>query len=95
MHTTSVTLSAGWISTLTHFGTDTKSLIFNIAIPVLCGLFVVVTGWKSKAAGPTIMAVILAGVVWGLSSDMGTLKDKTTSTVNEYDGGPTTLQGDQ
>ncbi|MCX4826175.1 hypothetical protein OG883_41640 [Streptomyces sp. NBC_01142] len=82
-----ITLAAGWITTGTGLGNDIKDLIFNVAIPVLCGLFVVVVGWKTKAPGPTIMAVIFAAIVWGGSANMDTLKDKTTEDINQYDDG--------
>ncbi|MFB7225811.1 hypothetical protein [Streptomyces sp. NPDC056227] len=50
-----ITLAAGWIQTGTGLGNDIKALIFNVAIPVLCGAFVVIVGWKTKAPGPTIV----------------------------------------
>ncbi|MFJ6354870.1 hypothetical protein ACIQKB_36105 [Streptomyces sp. NPDC092046] len=89
------TLAAGWIETGTGLGNDIKSLIFNIAIPVLCGIFVLVIGWKTKAPGPTIMAVIFAGIVWGLSANMGALKDKTTDDITNYNGGSSVSRMDQ
>ncbi|MFI0742370.1 hypothetical protein ACH4PU_30490 [Streptomyces sp. NPDC021100] len=95
MHTASVTLAAGWIGTLSGFGTDLKGLIFNIGIPVLCGFFVLVVGVRTKAPGPTIMAVIFAAVVWGLSANMAALKDKTSEDITHYDGGTTVRRGDQ
>ncbi|MFJ2061249.1 hypothetical protein ACIOMM_35790 [Streptomyces sp. NPDC087908] len=90
-----LTLAAGWIQTGTGLGNDIKSLIFNVAIPVLCGIFVIVVGWKTKAPGPTIMVVILAGIVWGLSSNMGALKDKTTEDIITYNGGSSVSRMDQ
>ncbi|WP_432095623.1 hypothetical protein [Streptomyces sp. bgisy100] len=80
-------LAAGWIQTGTGLGNDLKDLIFNVAIPVLCGAFVVIVGVKTKSPGPTIMAVIFAAIVWGGSANMDTLKDKTTEDINQYDGG--------
>lgn len=82
-----VILAAGWIQTGTGLGNDIKNLIFNVAIPVLCGFFVVVVGIKTKAPGPTIMAVIFAAIVWGGSANMDALKDKTTEDITQYDGG--------
>ncbi|MER8236121.1 hypothetical protein [Streptomyces sp. NPDC094049] len=93
MHT--ITLAAGWIQTGTGLGNDIKSLIFNVAIPAMCGVFVVVVGWKTKAPGPTIMAVIFAGIVWGLSANMGALKDKTTEDITNYNGGSRLSRMDQ
>ncbi|MFB7356143.1 hypothetical protein ACFU5Y_15675 [Streptomyces gardneri] len=90
-----ITLAAGWIQTGTGLGNDVKGLIFNVAIPVLCGIFVIVVGWKTKAPGPTIMAVIFAGIVWGLSSNMGALKDKTTEDITNYNGGSSLSRMDQ
>ncbi|MEU2391892.1 hypothetical protein [Streptomyces sp. NPDC007369] len=90
-----ITLAAGWIQTGTGLGNDIKSLIFNVAIPVLCGLFVLVVGWRTKAPGPTIMAVIFAAIVWGLSANMATLKNKTTEDIVQYQGGPNAVRGDQ
>ncbi|MFC8953688.1 MULTISPECIES: hypothetical protein [unclassified Streptomyces] len=90
-----ITLAAGWIQTGTGLGNDIKSLIFNVAIPVLCGIFVIVVGWKTKAPGPTIMAVIFAGIVWGLSANMGALKDKTTEDITNYNGGNSLSRMDQ
>ncbi|MEV8535611.1 hypothetical protein [Streptomyces sp. NPDC051211] len=91
----SVTLAQGWIQTGTGLGNDIKGLIFDVAIPVLCGVFVVVVGWKTKAPGPTIMAVIFAAIVWGLSANMSTLKNKTTEDIVQYQGGPTAPRGDE
>lgn len=90
-----ITLAAGWIQTGTGLGNDIKGLIFEVAIPVLCGLFVVVVGWKTKAPGPTIMAVIFAAIVWGLSANMPALKNKTTEDIVHYQTGPGAAQGDQ
>ncbi|MFE6713950.1 hypothetical protein [Streptomyces sp. NPDC057695] len=90
-----LTMAAGWIQTGTGLGNDIKSLIFNVAIPVLCGIFVIVVGWKTKAPGPTIMAVIFAGIVWGLSANMGALKDKTTEDITTYNGGSNVSRMDQ
>ncbi|MET9427885.1 MULTISPECIES: hypothetical protein [unclassified Streptomyces] len=86
MHDT-VTFAAGWIQTGTGLGNDIKDLIFNVGIPALCGLFVLVIGFKTKAPGPTIMAVILAAIVWGGAANMDALKDKTAEDITQYDGG--------
>ncbi|MFF3326966.1 hypothetical protein [Streptomyces sp. NPDC002889] len=97
MHETA-TLAAGWIQTGTGLGNEIKDLIFNVAIPVLCGAFVVIVGIRTKAPGPTIMAVIFAAIVWGGSASMdSTLKDKVTEDIQKYDGGGQQLwnQGDQ
>ncbi|WP_331736759.1 hypothetical protein OG426_55315 (plasmid) [Streptomyces canus] len=91
-----VTLAADWITIGTGLGTDIKTLIFNVFIPVLCGIFVLVVGFKTRAPGPTLMAVIFAGIVWGLSANMATIKDTTGDTVKQYDGGGrSSVQGDQ
>ncbi|MFE4205399.1 hypothetical protein OG590_39870 (plasmid) [Streptomyces goshikiensis] len=90
-----ITLAAGWIQTGTGIGTDIKNLIFDIAIPAMCGVFVVVVGWKTKAPGPTIMAVIFAAIVWGLSANMPTLKNKVSEDIVQYQGGPNTARSDQ
>jgi hypothetical protein len=88
-----VILAAGWIQTGTGLGNDIKDLIFNVAIPVLCGFFVIAVGIKTRAPGPTIMAVIFAAIVWGGSANMDALKDKTTEDITQYDGGGGTLTG--
>lgn len=90
-----LTLAVGWIETGTGLGNDIKDLIFNVGIPMLCGLFVMVVGWKTKAPGPTIMAVIFAAIVWGGAANMETLQEKTTEDITQYDGGRTTPMGDQ
>ncbi|MEW1914203.1 hypothetical protein AB0442_38280 [Kitasatospora sp. NPDC085895] len=90
MHT--MVLAAGWISTGRGLGGDIRDLIFNVGIPVLCGLFVLVVGWKTRAPGPTIVACILAAVVWGLAAHMDTLKDKATEDITHYD---TVQRGDR
>ncbi|MFE1561010.1 hypothetical protein ACFW6V_39255 [Streptomyces sp. NPDC058734] len=90
-----ITLAAGWIQTGTGLGNSIRTLIFDVAIPVMCGVFVVVVGWKTKAPGPTIMACIFAAVVWGLSSNMATLKNKTTEDIVQYQGGPAASRSDQ
>ncbi|MER7111154.1 hypothetical protein [Streptomyces sp. NPDC000229] len=86
MHET-VTLAAGWIDTGTGIGSDIKDLIFNVAIPALCGAFVFIVGVKTKAPGPTIMAVIFAAIVWGGSANMDQLQQKTAEDIVKYDGG--------
>ncbi|MEY2232587.1 hypothetical protein [Streptomyces virginiae] len=90
-----VMLAAGWIQTGTGIGNDIKTLIFDVAIPILCGIFVVAVGWKTKAPGPTIMAVIFAGIVWGLSANMPALKNKTNEDIVQYQSGPNAARGDQ
>ncbi|MEW1637460.1 hypothetical protein AB0469_25730 [Streptomyces sp. NPDC093801] len=90
-----ITMAAGWIQTGTGLGNDIKGLIFDVAIPVLCGIFVLVVGWKTKAPGPTIMAVIFAAIVWGLSANMATLKNKTSEDIVQYQGGPAASRSDQ
>ncbi|MFE5549680.1 conjugal transfer protein [Streptomyces sp. NPDC056534] len=91
----SLVLAAGWIQTGTGLGNDIKGLIFNVAIPTLCGVFVVVVGWKTKAPCPTIMAVIFAAIVWGLSANMAVLKNKTTEDITQYQKGSTPVPSDQ
>ncbi|MFF4449945.1 hypothetical protein [Streptomyces sp. NPDC001502] len=82
-------LAAGWLQTGGGIGGDIKDLIFDIAIPCLCGAFVVFIGWKTKAPGPTIMAVIFASIVWGGAANMeGVLKDKTVQDIKKYDTPP-------
>ncbi|MBD0743001.1 hypothetical protein [Streptomyces sp. CBMA152] len=89
-----IPLAVGWIQTGTGMGNDLKTLIFTVAIPVMCGAFVLIVGWKTKAPGPTIMAVIFAAIVWGGSANMDTLKNKTTDDITHYDG-TTRIGGDQ
>ncbi|MDH6115668.1 hypothetical protein P3T36_007285 [Kitasatospora sp. MAP12-15] len=90
MSTTVLAVGAtGWIATFTGLGNDTKSLIFTVLIPVLCGMFVLVVGVRTKSPGPTIGAVILAAVVWGLSANMGVLSSKATVDITQYSGGTT------
>lgn len=89
----SVTLAAGWIPSLSGLGVDIKDLIFNIVIPAMCGGFVVFVGWKAKAPGPTIMACILAAIVWGLSANMDALQEKTAEDITQYDGNTLTPPG--
>ncbi|GHB04194.1 hypothetical protein GCM10010330_68170 [Streptomyces tendae] len=91
------TLAADWITIGTGFGTDLKTLIFTILIPVLCGIFIVVVGLKTRAPGPTLMAVIFAGIVLGLSLSIDTIGETTSDTVDQYNdgGGGDFVQGDQ
>ena len=92
-----VTLAADWITIGTGLGTDLKTLIFKVLIPVLCGIFILVVGFKTRAPGPTLMAVIFAGVVLGLSLSINTIGKTTSDTINEYNngGGGAVVQGDQ
>ncbi|GAA2523199.1 hypothetical protein [Streptomyces longisporus] len=92
-----VTLAADWITIGTGLGTDIKTLIFKVFIPVLCGIFILVVGLKTRAPGPTLMAVIFAGVVLGLSLSINTIGKSTSDTINEYNngGGGKVVQGDQ
>jgi hypothetical protein len=95
--TTTTLAAVGWMTTLRGIGTDGKDLIFNILIPVLCGIFVLVVGFRTKSPGPTIMAAILATVLWGLTANMATLKDKSVQDINQYSGttSTTSVKGDQ
>jgi hypothetical protein len=97
MDPTSVTLAADWITIGTGLGTDIKTLIFKVGIPALCGLFIFVVGLKTRAPGPTLMAVLFAGIVLGLSLSIDTLGESTSDTVDKYNdgGGSTVIQGDQ
>lgn len=92
-----IVLADGWIATATGLGNDTKTLIFAVLIPALCGLFVLVVGFKTKSPGPTIMACILAAIVWGLSANMGTLQGKAIQDINQHSGTTTSSvqRGDQ
>lgn len=89
-----VTLAAGWIGTLGAIGTAIKWLIFNVGIPCMCGAFVLFIGLKVRAPGPTIIAAILAAVVWGISANMDSLSGKAAEDLEHYDNAPTTIQGD-
>lgn len=93
----SVTLAADWITIGSNLGTDTKTLIFKVLIPLLCGVFILVVGAKTRAPGPTLMAVIFAGIVLGLSLSINTIGQTTSDTINEYNngGGGNVVQGDQ
>ncbi|MGW0647293.1 hypothetical protein ACWD4T_00560 [Streptomyces umbrinus] len=95
MEPTSVNLAVDWITFGTGLGTDTKTLIINIFIPLLCLFFVCVVGVKTRSPGPTLVAVIFSGIVWGLAADMSAIKESTSDTVEQYDGGATVIQGDQ
>ncbi|MER6610773.1 hypothetical protein ABT282_33985 [Streptomyces sp. NPDC000927] len=88
-----VIVAAGWIQTVTGLGNDIKALIFNVLIPVLCGGFVFLVGVKTKAPGPTIMAVIFSAIVWGGAANMDALKNKTTEDITQYDGGGQQITG--
>ncbi|WP_327071843.1 hypothetical protein [Kitasatospora sp. NBC_01302] len=88
MHTTE--LAGGWLVTIAGLGTDAKFVIFTILIPAMCGLFVVVVGMRTRSPGPTIMAVIMAAIVWGLSSSMGTLQGKAVQDITTHDNGSLT-----
>lgn len=91
------TLAADWITIGSGFGSDLKTLIFTILIPALCGIFIVVVGLKTRAPGPTLMAVIFAGIVLGLSLSIDTIGETTSDTVDQYNdgGGGGFDQGDQ
>ena len=89
-----LTLANGVIGTGAAVGTDLKWIIFNIAIPLMCGLFVVVIGFRTRAPGPTLLAAVFAGIVWGLAAHMGALKDMTGDDIQHYQNAPSTIQGD-
>ncbi|MGX1025405.1 hypothetical protein RKD37_000158 [Streptomyces ambofaciens] len=91
------TLAIDWITFGTLFGSDLKTFIFTITIPVLCGIFIVVVGIKTRSPGPTLMATIFAGIVLGLSLSIDTIGETTSDTINQYNdgGGGDFVQGDQ
>ncbi|PBO20475.1 hypothetical protein CLM83_00225 [Streptomyces albidoflavus] len=90
----SVNLSAGWIESLNLMGTDVKTLLLVVGVPVLGLVFIIWAGWRSKAPGPTILAAILATVVVGLALDMEGNAGKIGEDINNYEGGSTVI-GDQ
>ncbi|CAM5676705.1 hypothetical protein SANTM175S_09030 [Streptomyces antimycoticus] len=49
----------------------------------MCLIFVVVVGFKTRAAGPTILSVILAAMVWWGAANMDLLSDKTGEDVTQ------------
>ncbi|MER6075915.1 hypothetical protein ABT187_45660 [Streptomyces sp. NPDC001817] len=94
----SVTLAADWITIGNGLGADIKTLIFKVGIPVLCGVFILAVGFKTRAPGPTIMAAIFAGIMLGLSLSINTTAQVTSDTVNQYNSGggsSSVLQGDR
>ncbi|MFE2693689.1 hypothetical protein [Streptomyces mirabilis] len=97
MQSPPVTSAADWITIGTGLGTDMKTLIFTVLIPLLCGVFILVVGFKTRAPGPTLMAVIFAGIVLGLSLSLGAIGDSTKDTIKQYNGGGgfTVIPGDQ
>ncbi|GAA3372109.1 hypothetical protein GCM10017744_102260 [Streptomyces antimycoticus] len=77
----------GNIETARMLSADLKNLILYGVIPLMCLIFVVVVGFKTRAAGPTILSVILAAMVWWGAANMDLLSDKTGEDVTQYDNG--------
>ncbi|MFJ7003913.1 hypothetical protein ACIQWY_28385 [Streptomyces albidoflavus] len=90
----SVNLSAGWIESLNLMGTDVKTLLLVVGVPVLGLVFIIWAGWRSKGPGPRILAAILAAVVVGLALDMEGNAGKIGEDIDNYEGGSTVI-GDQ
>jgi hypothetical protein len=91
--TTTTLAVTDWIQIGNGLGSDLKSLMLVVIIPLLAALFVVVVGFKTKAAGPTIMACVLGGIVIGLSLSMSVLGSVTSQTITHYDKGGTHFSG--
>lgn len=91
---TLTTLAANdWIQIGTGLGTDLKSLILEVLIPLAAVLFVLVVAFKTRAAGPTIMTCVLAGIVVGLSLSISLMGSVTSQTITHYDKGGTHFSG--
>ncbi|MEV7253708.1 hypothetical protein [Streptomyces cyaneofuscatus] len=90
------TLAANWFGIGQSFGSDLLTLIYDYGIPVLCGVFVIVVGFRTREPRATIVAVIFAGFVAGLASQMDFLSTTTAETITNYDGGSISqMDGDQ
>ncbi|WP_331758899.1 hypothetical protein [Streptomyces anulatus] len=83
-------LAADWFGIGKGLGGDTLALIYDFGIPVLCGLFVIVVGFRTREPRATIVAVIFAGIVGGMAAQMDFLNDTTAETITNYDGGQLT-----
>ncbi|MEU5108479.1 hypothetical protein AB0H07_40525 [Streptomyces sp. NPDC021354] len=77
----------GNVETARLLSVDLQNLFLYGAIPVMCLAFIVVVGFKTRAPGPTIVSVLLAGVVWWGASNLELLSDKTGKDVTQYDDG--------
>ncbi|MCA1219299.1 hypothetical protein [Streptomyces sp. 8L] len=91
--TPSMTLATDWIQVGTGLGTDTKSLILVVLIPLAAVFFVLVVAFKTRAPGPTIMTTILAGIVVGLSLSITLMGNMTSQTITHYEHGGSHFSG--
>ncbi|NGN63190.1 hypothetical protein G5C51_04610 [Streptomyces sp. A7024] len=74
----------GFLDWLGNIGTDMTGLILKVGIPGLCVLFVLVVGWRTRAPGPTIAAVLLAAVVWGGAWNLDQLSELAGNDISDY-----------
>ncbi|WP_329307946.1 hypothetical protein [Streptomyces microflavus] len=89
-------LAVDWFGIGQGLGSDALVLIYDYGIPLLCGLFVIVVGFRTREPRATIVAVIFAGFVAGLASQMDFLSTTTAETITNYDGGSLSqMDGDQ
>lgn len=77
----------GNIETARLLSTELQNLFLYGVIPLMCLVFIAVVGFKTRAAGPTILSVILAAMVWWGASNLDLLSDKTGKDVTQYDNG--------
>ncbi|MFD4224716.1 hypothetical protein [Streptomyces griseus] len=89
-------LAVDWFGIGKGMGGDVLALIYDYGIPILCGVFVIVVGFRTREPRATIVAVIFAGIVGGLAAQMTFLSDTTAETITNYDGGqPSQMDTDQ
>ncbi|MCZ4098083.1 hypothetical protein [Streptomyces sp. H39-C1] len=82
MHTLPQTLATGWIETGTNLGTEFKTFLLYIVIPIIALIGVILTWWKTHSTPAAIVALIMGCAVWWGALHMDMLRDKTGDDIN-------------
>lgn len=74
-------IAAGVIGDARALGEDIQDLLVTTVMSVMCTAFVIMTMWKTKAFGPSLVALIAAAVVWAGVMNMTVFRDKAKEDV--------------
>lgn len=76
-------LLAGVIDSGGDLATKIDTVLKTSVLSLMCTFFVIVTGFKSKRVGPTVVAVIGAAIVWWAVMDITVLRDQVGDDADE------------
>jgi len=74
-------VAAGVIGDARALGQDINDLLITTVMSVMCTAFVIMTMWKTKAFGPSLVSLIAAAVIWTGVMNMTVFRDKVEQDV--------------